>query len=130
MQAAEGQLPTEGEALGLILDHAFASWGVGAKVPARYRTFERDGWLCAAPGCTSMQNLHEHHIIFQSQGGPDDSWNRTTLCAWHHLRGIHAQRIRCTGRAPDGLTWEMGLRPAAPPLVTYASGDRHIPADR
>jgi hypothetical protein len=123
MDATDGRLPTEGEALGVILDYVFRCWGVGEKVPAEHRVFARDGWLCKAPGCSSMQNLHNHHIIFQSRGGPDDDWNRVTLCAFHHLRGIHAERIRCRGRAPDGLTWEMGVRPGRPPLATYRSDD-------
>jgi hypothetical protein len=33
-----------------------------------------------------------------------------SLCAAHHLHGIHGGRIRVFGRAPDGLVWEFGLR--------------------
>jgi hypothetical protein len=126
MEMDAGRLPTEGQALGVILDYVFSCWGVGDKVAARHRVFERDGWLCAAPGCTSMQNLQDHHIVFRSAGGSNGPENRVALCAWHHLRGIHAERLRCTGRAPDGLTWQMGIRPGAAPLVTYVSGDREI----
>jgi hypothetical protein len=44
-----GRLPTEGEALGAMLDHALSSWGaLDTKVPARHRVFDRDGWRCAA----------------------------------------------------------------------------------
>jgi hypothetical protein len=46
-----------------------------------------------------------------------------TLCAFHHLRGIHAGRVRCTGRAPDGLRWQLGIRAGAAPLASYRSGD-------
>jgi hypothetical protein len=124
MERDMGRLPTEGEALGAMLDHALASWGaLDKKVPARHRVFDRDGWRCAAPGCTSMQNLHDHHIRFRSAGGSDGPENRVTLCAFHHLRGVHAARLRCVGRAPDGLTWQMGIRPGAAPLVAYRSGD-------
>jgi hypothetical protein len=126
METTDGRPPTEGQALGVILDYVFSSWGVGEKVAPEHRVFERDGWLCRAPGCTSMQNLHSHHIQHRSQGGPDDPPNRVTVCAFHHLRGIHAQRVRCVGRAPDGLTWQMGIRPGAAPLVTYTSGDRLV----
>jgi hypothetical protein len=119
-----GRLPTEGEALGVMLDHVLSSWGaLDTKVAARHRVFDRDGWRCAAPGCTSMQNLHDHHIRFRSAGGSDAPENRVTLCAFHHLRGVHAERLRCVGRAPDGLTWQMGIRPGAAPLVAYRSGD-------
>jgi hypothetical protein len=35
--------------------------------------------------------------------------------------------VRCKGRAPGGLMWQMGIRPGAPPLVTYRSGDVEVP---
>jgi hypothetical protein len=125
MERDTGKLPTAGQALGAMLDHALSSWGaLDGKVPARHRVFDRDGWRCAAPGCTSMQNLHDHHIRFRSAGGSDAPENRVTLCAFHHLRGVHAARLRCVGRAPDELTWQMGIRPGAAPLVAYRSGDR------
>ena len=71
------------------------------------------------PACTARKNLHGHHIVFRSLGGPDASWNRTTLCAWHHLRGVHGGRIRVVGRAPDHLVFELGVR-------RYRSGDREV----
>ena len=122
-----GRLPTEGHALGVILDHVFECWGIGkGKTDPRHGVFERDGWLCTVPGCTSMRNLHSHHIRFRSAGGTHGPENRTSLCAFHHLRGVHAGRLRCTGRAPDGLTWQMGIRPGAAPLATYRSGDIQV----
>lgn len=124
MEGQIGRLPTQGEALGAMLDYVFSCWGVGDRVPADHRVFERDGWRCKVPGCTSMQNLHSHHIQFRSAGGSDDPANRVTLCAFHHLRGVHAERIRCTGTAPDGLTWQLGIRRGKEPLATYGSGDR------
>jgi hypothetical protein len=126
MERDVGRLPTEGQALGAMLDYALSCWGLGEKATARNRVFERDGWRCLAPGCTSMQNLHRHHIEFRSAGGSDDDDNRVSLCAFHHLRGIHAGRLRCIGRAPDRLTWQMGIRPGAAPLATYVSGDREV----
>jgi hypothetical protein len=127
MEPDVGRLPTEGEAIGAMLDHVLACWGVhGGKVAARHRVFDRDGWRCAVPGCTSMQNLHDHHIRFRSAGGSDAPENRVTLCAFHHLRGVHAERLRCLGRAPDGLTWQMGIRPGVAPLITYRSGDLQV----
>jgi len=127
MERDTGRLPTAGQALGAMLDHALSSWGaLDGKVAARHRVFDRDGWRCAVPGCTSMQNLHDHHIRFRSAQGSDALENRITLCAFHHLRGVHAARLRCRGRAPDGLTWQMGIRPGAPPLATYRSGDLQV----
>ena len=66
----------------------------------------------------------DHHVEFRSAGGSDDLGNRTTLCAWHHLRGVHAGTVRCTGTAPGRLRFELGLRRGRPPLAAYLSGDR------
>ncbi len=122
-----GRLPTSGEALGTMLDHAFGTWGFPEeRVAARYKIYARDGWRCAVPGCSSHQNLHDHHIHFRSAGGSDDPSNRVTLCAFHHLRGVHAGLLRCTGKAPDGLRWELGIRPGITPLLAYRSGDVRI----
>ena len=84
-----------------MLDHVLTSWGaLDDTVAARQKVFARDGWRCAAPGCTSMQNLHDHHIRFRSAGGSDALENRITLCAFHHLRGVHAGIVRCSGGRP------------------------------
>jgi hypothetical protein len=129
MERQTGKLPTAGEALGAMLDHALSTWGaLDDKVAARHRIFARDGWRCAAPGCSSMQNLHDHHIRFRSAQGGNALENRITLCAFHHLRGVHAGLLRCGGRAPDGLRWEMGIRPDRPPRLAYRSGDIRVGA--
>jgi hypothetical protein len=85
----------------------------------RYRIFERDGWRCMAPGCTSRSGLNEHHIIFRSQQGNDADDNLVTLCIGHHQEGLHANHLRCVGRAPDSLWWDLGIRPGGEPLVSY-----------
>ena len=118
-----GRPGSESEALCAMIDHALESWGAHRKIPPEHRVFARDGWRCTAPGCTSYRNLHDHHIRFRSAGGSDDLSNRTTLCAWHHLRGVHAGVVRCTGRAPHGLRFELGVRRGKPPLAVYRSGD-------
>lgn len=116
---------SEGEAVGWMFDHAFESWGANdPRIRREHRVFERDGWRCTVPGCSSYRNLHDHHVVFRSAGGSDEPANRTTLCAFHHLRGVHAGRVRCAGRAPAGLRFELGLRPdGAPPLLRYAAGE-------
>ena len=38
-------------------------------------------------------------------------------------RGVHARVLRCTGRAPDGLRFELGLREGAAPLLCYLPGE-------
>jgi hypothetical protein len=101
-----GRLPTEGEALEVMLDHAITEWRWD--VPKRFAVFDRDEWRCGVPGCTSMRHLHDHHIEFRSRGGSNALENRTTLCAWHHLRGVHAGVVSVTGKAPDRLHFSMG----------------------
>jgi hypothetical protein len=107
-----------------MLDCALEAWTL--RDPAARRpdpVIERDGYRCAVPGCSSRRNLHDHHVTFRSAGGSDDAGNRVTLCAFHHQRGVHAGLVRVRGRAPDGLVFELGLRPGAPPLTRYRSGD-------
>jgi hypothetical protein len=123
IERATGRLPSEGEAFGAMLDHAWVAWGGERgderRVRAAWRVFARDGWRCTVPGCSSYRNLHDHHIRFRSAGGSNDESNRTTLCAWHHLRGVHAGRVRVTGQAPEGLRFELGLRAGRPPLLSH-----------
>jgi hypothetical protein len=42
--------------------------------------------------------------------------------------GVHAGLLRCVGRAPDGLRWEMGIRPGVTPRLAYRSGDIRVSA--
>jgi len=91
----------------------------------RYHIFERDGWRCKAPGCTSRSGLNEHHLTFRSQQGADYAANLVTLCVGHHQDGLHAGRIRCFGSAPDALWWDLGARPGREPLARYF-GDRLV----
>ncbi len=119
-----GQRLTTGEVVAEMLEHAFDAWGANdPHVRREHRVFARDGWRCTVPGCSSFRNLQDHHVVFRSASGSDDLANRTTLCAWHHQRGVHAGRVRCTGRAPDGLRFDLGLRADRVPLVSYGSGD-------
>jgi len=118
-------LPTEPAWQGLerLLDHVHQEWS--AQPRHRDPIFARDGWRCAVPACTSRRNLHDHHLLFRSRGGGNARDNRITVCAWHHLRGIHQGRVRAWGTAPDAVTWELGTRPGQPPLLTL-QGDRYV----
>ena len=64
--------------------------------------------------------LHEHHVVFRSEGGElRDPANLTTLCSGHHLGLLHEGKMRCTGRAPDDLMWEMGIEPGRGPFLVF-----------
>jgi hypothetical protein len=121
LERQSGRCPTPGEALGAMLDHALAEWQPrrGQRARRAERVYARDGWRCTVPGCSSYRNLQDHHIVFRSRGGSEALSNRTTLCAWHHLRGVHAGRVRCAGTAPDALRFELGLRVGREPLLVY-----------
>ena len=78
--------------------------------------YARDSNRCQVPGCRCRGPLHRHHIWFRSKGGPDFDWNLTSVCEDHH-RAIHRGEIRVSGRAPNGLVWELGCRPGGRPLA-------------
>ncbi len=127
-----GRLPTEAEGFAAMIDHALRAWGVDdlwlrqrlrQTMGKKHAVFERDGWRCAVPGCTSRRNLQAHHIVFRSADGSDALENQTTLCAHHHHRGVHAGHVGIRGRAPDALWFELGTREGKPPLERNRSGD-------
>lgn len=118
-----GPAPDAAAALGWMLDHALATWAAAGERFHDYADFARDGWHCTVAGCTARRNLQSHHVVFRSRGGAVEPWNRTTLCAFHHLRGVHAHRVSCQGRAPDGLAYALGLRASGPPLLRARAGD-------
>jgi hypothetical protein len=60
--------------------------------------------------------------VFRSRGGSNARDNRITLCAFHHLRGVHQRYIRITGSASLGLRYEF-------PLERFGSGDRREAGD-
>lgn len=124
-----GRLPTQGEALEAMLDHVAAAWAPGRRHARELAVLGRDGWRCTVPGCSSLRNLHDHHIVYRSHSGSDALSNRTTLCAWHHLRAVHRGLVRCSGSAPGALRFELGLRTGRAPLAAYGSGDVRLGAD-
>jgi len=129
IERATGRCPSEGEAFEAMLDHALHAWGREERRGRAWRVFERDGWRCTVPGCSSYRNLQDHHVVFRCAGGSNELANRTTLCAWHHLRGVHSGRVRVSGRAPGGLRFELGLREGRAPLVAYRAGEREVRLD-
>jgi hypothetical protein len=117
--------PTEPRWLAIerMLERVLVQW----RSQPRHRdpAFARDGYRCTAPGCSSFTNLHDHHIVPRSAGGTNDLGNRTTLCAWHHLRAVHGGLATATGQAPDAIDWELGLVHGHAPLMRFR-GDRYV----
>jgi hypothetical protein len=111
---AAGRWIPGGECLARIAEHFLEVWKpvVEGKPTLSRRILERDKGLCRVPGCSLAAN-HAHHIRFLSEGGSDDPSNLISLCAAHHLHGVHMGWIRVSGTAPDGLRWELGVRAAA-----------------
>ncbi len=108
VRRAVGRGLSPGECLAVMVAHFVDTWGPALAQPntVQRRVLERDKWMCTKPGC-SRPAAHAHHIVPRSQGGSDDESNLTSLCAAHHLRGIHMGRLRVTGNAPDQLKWEV-----------------------
>src|SRR6185436_9578082 len=94
-----------------MLRRVIADWE--AEPHHRDPVFARDGWRCTVPACSSRRNLHDHHVRFRSRGGDNRRANRTTVCAAHHLHGLHAGIVRACGAAPQ-LRWELGVRSNGP----------------
>jgi hypothetical protein len=129
LRAELGRQPSDGEVFASLLDHVLWTWTLRQRGgPHPDPVIERDGYLCAVPGCSSRSNLHDHHVVFRSAGGSHAPANRVTLCAFHHHRCLHAGRLRLWGRAPNQLVFELGVRAGAVPLARYRSGDVALPA--
>jgi len=103
-----GEPPADSACIELLLDAFVRAYAdVAAAMRASYPLLQRDGWRCRVPGCSAHGPLHLHHIVFRAHGGGDEPGNLVTLCAFHH-KALHDGWIRCVGRAPDGLYWELG----------------------
>lgn len=96
-----------------LLEHAACTWDDPRGVPRRPAddVYRRAGYRCEAPGCTSRENLHEHHVRFRAHGGGDELLNRVTLCEAHH-RALHdGAGLAATGAAPLDVVWtKAGVR--------------------
>ncbi|HSN92753.1 MAG TPA: HNH endonuclease signature motif containing protein, partial [Anaeromyxobacteraceae bacterium] len=105
---------TPGEALVEVALHFILTWKweIERLVRAADPVILRDGALCQVPGCSRPAD-HVHHVVFRSAGGPLDPSNETSLCAVHHLRGVHLGNVRIAGTAPGGLAFTLGEREVA-----------------
>lgn len=114
-------VPADWQCLERLLSSFLDAWGVRTDPAWRrqHRVFERDGWRCRVPGCSSRRNLQVHHVVFRSQGGGDEDANLAVLCAAHHLRGIHQGRLRCHSLPGGLLAWEFSPDPRDGPLARF-----------
>ena len=106
--------------LALLEEYVF-TWDVSPH-RAGEATYERAGYRCEAPGCTSRRNLEMHHIVYRSRGGRSTSDNLVCLCRMHHQQGEHGGQARCRGRAPLGVVWRLGV----PNLATWFRNEMRL----
>ena len=118
-QRTEGRWLDPSECLERVARHFLSAWADHPRGRGRRRSAgrsRRDGHRCQVPGC-SRAAVHAHHVLFRSHGGGDDEQNLVSLCAAHHLHGVHRGFVRVSGRAPRRLRWtlcEGGVRPFEP----------------
>ncbi|ABS28620.1 HNH endonuclease [Anaeromyxobacter sp. Fw109-5] len=109
-RAASDRWLKAGECLERVAEHFLETWkdAPAERSTPQRRAMARDGELCQVPGC-SRAAVHAHHVVYRSRGGSDDPANLTSLCAVHHLRGVHRGYLRVRGQAPDRLSWTVSV---------------------
>ena len=70
--------------------------GVSDKWETIYR---RDRYRCTSPVC-HQRNVTLHHVQYRANGGTDAPDNLTSPCAFCHLEGEHAGRLKTSPPAP------------------------------
>ncbi len=105
-------------AVSMLIAEAMQEWERQdpKRIPTEEKILSRDGYRCMVPGCSARRGIEVHHLRFLSAGGPDEDWNKASLCHAHH-RMLHEGVIRAWGRAPHDIYWEIGCRPDGPPLM-------------
>lgn len=83
----------------------------------------RDRFRCQVPGCT-VRGGAAHHLRYRSQLGPDEMWNLLFVCYIHHILGEHRRRIRISGRVPERVVFELGIKPDGTALETFINEER------
>jgi hypothetical protein len=109
VRKVEGRWLSPGACLARVAQHFVETWKplLAGRRPRRARVLERDGHWCQVPGCSRLA-AHAHHIRPRSLGGGDEPENLVSLCAAHHLHGLHRGWIGVAGRAPGALVWRLG----------------------
>lgn len=72
------------------------------------RVRERDRDRCVACGCAGSHGFHleVHHIVYRSQGGPDNPLNLVTLCGDCHRSAHGGRSDRLRGEELQWMVWE------------------------
>ena len=130
VRAVEGRLLPDGSCLVRVAQHFLETWRPYVKKlrPRAQRVRGRDRGRCQVPGC-SRPGTHVHHVTYRSWGGGDDDGNLVSICACHHLRGIHGGFLRVRGTAPDGLVWEVDGAPFVAGARPQPAGETGIAPD-
>ncbi|HZX95713.1 MAG TPA: HNH endonuclease signature motif containing protein [Myxococcales bacterium] len=104
-----GRFVGAGECMLRMSEHFIETWGPALRdrPSLQKEVLARDRGLCRVPGC-SRAAAHAHHIVFRSRGGADEAPNLVSLCAAHHLHGVHRGWVRVEGEAPGALRWRLG----------------------
>jgi len=114
VRKVEGRWLSPGACLVRVAEHFIETWKplLAGRKPRRAKVRDRDRGFCQVPGCSRVAT-QVHHIRHRSQGGGDEPENLVSLCAPHHLHGIHRGWIKVSGTAPDALVWELAVGPDA-----------------
>jgi hypothetical protein len=67
---------------GSVLDAGRRTRRIGVRLRRALRV--RDEGRCRFPGCQRRLDLHAHHVVHWSQGGPTNLDNLASLCTAHH----------------------------------------------
>lgn len=71
--------------------------------------------------------LHIHHILFRSQGGPDEDWNLIALCKYCHDRAHGLSKETTFPRWLLHLIVATGIPFTASSLVNAKDKDARVP---
>ena len=121
VRKAEGRWLSPGECYAKACAHFIEVWKPvlrGGKNTVSKRVRKRDRGRCKVPVC-SKAGGHAHHMQYRSAGGSDEMKNQISLCAPHHLRGVHMGRVRIRRESPGRLRWELGVGEGGAPRHVF-----------
>ena len=96
------------------------------------QVLHRDGLRCANPGCGRRRDLHAHHIVFRSRGGPTALSNEVAVCDVCHAL-LHKGLLEVTGTPDAGLIWQprpIGTAAKVRDVAALRTRLRQLPGER